>query len=109
MSRPLESSATSVETFSVNAGGGPATYFYRACVDSVPAETITSNNCSTSVAQTVSKLIVSAFSVSNSSLTTGDSFTLNATVRNDGTGAAAATTLRYYRSSDSTISSGDTK
>ena len=54
-------------------------------------------------------LIVESPSVSDNTLTTGQSFTLRATVRNSGTGSAAATTLRYYRSSDSAISTGDTE
>ena len=39
----------------------------------------------------------------------GESFTLSATVKNDGEGAAAATTLRYYRSTDATIATSDTQ
>ena len=54
-------------------------------------------------------LIVASASVSDSSLTPGQSFTLSATVRNQGTGEAAATTLRYYRSTNRTISTGDTQ
>ena len=54
-------------------------------------------------------LIVESPSVSDSTLTTGQSFTLRATVRNSGTGSAASTTLRYYRSSNSTISTSDTE
>ena len=54
-------------------------------------------------------LVVESPSVSDSTLNTGDSFTLNATVRNRGAGRADVTTLRYYRSSDSTISSSDTQ
>ena len=38
----------------------------------------------------------------------GGAFTLSATVSNDGDGAAAATTLRYYRSTDATITTADT-
>ena len=38
----------------------------------------------------------------------GGSFSLAAGVRNVGDGAAAATTLRYYRSTDAAITSGDT-
>ena len=52
-------------------------------------------------------LIVKSPSVSDSTLTPGQSFTLSATVRNQGTGAAAATTLRYYRSTNRTISIQD--
>ncbi len=52
-------------------------------------------------------LIVESPSVSDNSLNVGQSFTLRATVRNQGTGRAAATTLRYYLSSNATITTGD--
>ena len=48
-------------------------------------------------------------SVSDNTLTTGQSFTLRATVRNSGTDRSDATTLRYYRSTDATISASDTQ
>ena len=48
-------------------------------------------------------------SVDDNTLTTGQSFTLSATVRNQGNASAAATTLRYYRSSNATISTNDTE
>ena len=54
-------------------------------------------------------LIVESPSVSDSTLTAGQSFTLRATVRNQGSGQAAATTLRYYQSSDATITVNDTQ
>ena len=54
-------------------------------------------------------LVVASVSVSDSSLTTGESFALSATVRNQGTGPAAATTLRWYRSPDASISPEDTQ
>ena len=54
-------------------------------------------------------LIVESPSVSASTLTPGQSFTLRATVRNRGTARSATTTLRYYRSSDATISTSDTE
>ena len=54
-------------------------------------------------------LIVESPSVNDSTLTTGQSFTLQATVRNQGSGQAAATTLRYYQSVDAIISSSDTR
>ena len=54
-------------------------------------------------------LIVESPSVSDSTLTPGQSFTLRATVRNRGTGQSASTTLTYYRSSNSTISTSDTE
>ncbi len=52
-------------------------------------------------------LIVESPSVDDNTLTTGQSFTLSATVRNQGNASAAATTLRYYRSSNTTISTDD--
>ncbi|MCY3684352.1 MAG: hypothetical protein OXH16_23395, partial [Gemmatimonadetes bacterium] len=54
-------------------------------------------------------LIVKSPSVSNSNPNTDQSFTLSATVRNLGTDASPATTLRYYRSTDATISTDDTE
>ena len=96
---------------SVTAPSTPGTYYYGACVDSVSGESNTTNNCSVSVTVTVAPapdLVVDTPSVSDSSPTAGTSFTLSATVRNQGGAASAATTLRYYRSADSTISSSDT-
>ena len=52
-------------------------------------------------------LIVQSPSVSNDSPSAGQSFTLRATVRNQGRGRSAATTLRWYRSSDATTSTSD--
>ena len=54
-------------------------------------------------------LVVSTPSVNNSSPRVGGSFTLRATVRNQGDARSAATTLRYYRSSNSSITSSDTR
>ena len=48
-------------------------------------------------------------SVSDSGPETGATFTLSATVSNEGEGAAAATTLRYYLSTDTTITTSDTE
>ena len=54
-------------------------------------------------------LVVQTPSVSDSSLNAGESFMLSATVRNQGNGRSASTTLRYYHSLDATISTGDTE
>ena len=54
-------------------------------------------------------LVVQSLSVSDSNLNVGQPFMLSATVGNQGDGQSAATTLRYYRSSDATISSEDTE
>ena len=52
-------------------------------------------------------LVVESPSASASGLAPGQSFTLSARVRNQGGGAAAATTLRWRRSADAGISGGD--
>ena len=105
--------ATSAESIDLTAPASPGTYYYGACVDDVTGESDTSNNCSSAVTVTVGApppdLVVGSPSVSNSSPVTGASFTLSATVRNQGSGPSAATTLRYYRSTDATISGTDTQ
>ena len=52
-------------------------------------------------------LVVAAPTVSDGGPAAGARFTLSTTVRNDGDGASAATTLRYYRSTASTITTSD--
>ena len=105
--------ATSDESIDLTAPASVGTYYYGACVDAVTGESDTSNNCSDAVTVTVGApppdLVVGSPSVSNSSPVTGASFTLSATVRNQGSGPSAATTLRYYRSTDATISGTDTQ
>ena len=54
-------------------------------------------------------LIVDTPSVSDSTLTAGQIFTLQATVRNQGSSLYDATTLYYYQSDDAIISSSDTR
>ena len=54
-------------------------------------------------------LEVASPSVSDSGPAAGATFTLSATVRNDGSEPSAATTLRYYRSTDETITTSDTE
>ena len=54
-------------------------------------------------------LVVATPSVDDSSLDVGESFTLSVTVRNNGSGSSSATTLRYYLSTDATISDSDTQ
>ena len=109
----LAASGTSDESIGLTAPASVGTYYYGACVDAVTGESDTSNNCSDAVTVTVGApppdLVVGSPSVSNSSPVTGASFTLSATVRNQGSGPSAATTLRYYHSTDATISGTDTQ
>ena len=53
-------------------------------------------------------LVVASPSVSDSGPAAGAQFTLTVTVRNDGNAASVATTLRYYQSTDPTITESDT-
>ena len=103
------SSASSVAT--VDAAG-----LVRAVGNGTATITASAGSASGSAAVTVAvgvppapDLVVGSPSVSNSSPVTGASFTLSATVRNQGSGPSAATTLRYYRSTDATITTGDTE
>ena len=107
----LAAPGTSAESISLNAPSDAGTYYYGACVESVSGETDTENNCSLAVTVTVGApdLVVDAPTVSNSRPTAGASFTLSATVRNQGNGQSASTTLRFYRSTDGTISASDTE
>ena len=111
---PLTSAA---ETISLTAPSTDGTYYYGACVDAVPRESDVTNNCSTSVQVTVPRpeagpapdLVVGTPSVTDNELDAGETFTLSATVTNDGDEASAVTTLHYYRSTDELISTSDTQ
>ena len=109
----LAAAGSSDQSVDLTAPSGPATYYYGACVDAVTDESDTTNNCSTSVEVTVPEpkpdLVVGSPSVDDDEPAAGASFTLSATVKNEGGGAAAATTLRYYRSTDATIATSDTQ
>jgi len=54
-------------------------------------------------------LIVESLSVDDNTPVPGEDFKIFATVRNAGNASSAATTLRYYLSSNSTISTGDSE
>ena len=91
------------------AGG---TYFYGACVDAVPRESDTRNNCSDGVRVTVRgkpDLVVNAPSVSDDNLDAEERVTLSVTVVNQGDGPSDPVMLRYYLSDDATITTGDTE
>ena len=80
----------------------------------VSDESDTTNNCSSAVTVTVGAapapdLVVDTPTVSESAPAAGARFTLSATVRNQGAARSASTTLRYYQSTDSTITIGDTE
>ena len=108
----LRASATSDEIIFLRAPATFGTYYYGACVDALSEESDTGNNCSVAVMTTVNgpDLVVGQPTVSNNNPQVEEKFTLSVTVRNRGAGdAASSTTLRYYRSADATITSGDTE
>ena len=106
----LAAGATSEQNISITAPSSGAIYWFGACVTAVIGESDTSNQCSQGVQITVIRpdLTVIAPSVSNSSPTPGQSFTATASVKNQGTAPANSSTLRYYRSSDASITVFDT-
>ena len=108
----LDAGESGDESVSLTAPSTPGTYYYGACVEAVSGESDTQNNCSSAAAVNVGAapapdLVVDTPTVSASAPEAGERFTLNATVRNQGNGSSASTTLRYYQSGDSTISTGD--
>ena len=113
---------------SVPATGG--TYYYGACVEAVTGESDTGNNCSAAVAVVVAAsgepdqpaepgspgpapsgadLTVAAPMASDANPVAGASFTLSATVVNGGAGSSNATEVRFFRSTDATITVADTQ
>ena len=110
----LAASGTSAQSISLTAPATAGEYYYGACVDAVAGESDTADNCSGSVKVDVEApkypdLEVGTPTVSDTSPETGASFTLSATVSNAGDGGSAATTLRYYQSTDATITASDTE
>ena len=107
----LDAGASSVEAVLLTAPSTPGTYHYGVCVDAVSGESDTTNNCSSAVSirVTAPDLTVGSVSASPDSMLTGVNFTLAATVSNAGTASSSTTTLRYYLSADTTISSADTE
>ena len=109
----LDTNETEDESIRLTAPTEPGIYYYGACVD-LKYESDTDNNCSGSVAITVretrhSDLLVSLLTLSDNTLAPGASFTLQATVQNQGSGTARPTTLRSYQSSNASISPNDTE
>ena len=98
------------ETLTLMAPSEPGTYYYGACVDAVTDESDTTNNCSDARPITVDgpppDLVVTGSNVGD--LGEDGTFWLLVTVSNQGAGGAAATTVRYKRSTVGTITTSDT-
>ena len=106
----LAANGDSNQSIELTAPSDAGTYYYGACVDAVSDESDTTNNCSSALVLTIGApdLVVSTPTVDSTNQTVGASFTLSATVRNQGSAESAAATLRYYRSTDATITTSDT-
>ncbi len=94
----------------------PGTYYYGACVDVQSNESDVSNNCSSGVRVNVSlpaDLVAVDFDINDSAGTVniiqGDSLDLDVTVQNNGGASSLAGVVRYYRSTDSSITPSDTE
>lgn len=92
----------------------PGNYFLGAFVDhdNLIPETTGANNFAyypITVLAAPSDLLVPFSGVNDSTLRPGEAFSAVAIVRNDGDGQSDPTTLRYYRSTNSIISTGDTQ
>jgi len=107
----LSPGGTSAQSCTIAVTTTPGTYYYGACVDVVAGESSTSNQCSSGYAVVVGNpdLIISAINVTPTSVYLGGTLSMSATVQNQGSIGSPATTLRYYRSTNSTISTGDTE
>ena len=109
--RRLRSERTGDESMRVDAPADSGTYYFGACVDPVADESNTQNNCSDGVAVIVLDvdLVVQSASASESRVELNEPFEFSVTVRNQGAGESDSSNLRYYRSTDSTIDTGDTE
>ena len=107
--RAISAGSSSSESISLIAPPDAGLYYYRVYVDTVTGETETDNNYSHWISiEVVEPLVLELLEPSKVTLTSGESFTLTATVKNDGDARSDATTVRYYRSSDNNLSSRDT-
>ena len=129
----LAASGSDSASVDLTALSSPGTYYYGACIDAVAGESDTTNNCSASVQVTVQgtqppeqetpppeqdtpeqgnpdlTFQVVAIASGPSGFASGGNFLMIAIILNVGDGASAATTLRYFRSTDATLTTSDTQ
>ena len=105
----VAAAGVSTQSATLTAPSDAGDYHYGACVDTVSSESDTSNNCSSALSVTVEApdLMVNTPTLVGGKPTAGGSFTLSATARNRGAGESGASTLRFYRSDDTTITTSD--
>ncbi len=93
-------------------GSASGTFYGGSCVDPVSGESDTSNNCSPSVRVTVTSSGSPDLEFTNVTprsvvVSAGSSFLVTFTIENSGDAESAATTIRYYQSTDANISTND--
>ena len=95
----------------VRAPSSYGTYYFGACVDAVDGESDTANNCSEAIAVTAHPpdLVVDAFSVDETNPDPGELLSVEASVRNRGGSESPSSRVRFYWSSDATITTADTQ
>jgi subtilase family serine protease len=100
--------STGSTTLTVPAGTVVGTYYIliRADADGVVGETVEANNTAAVPVQVGADLIVSAFTVPPTA-GAGVAITVTDTTTNQGSGPAAASTTRFYLSTDPTFDAGD--
>ena len=91
----------------------PGTYYYGACADAVHGEWDTANNCSAGMGVEVvdggGPDLVAELPAPAGDVSARYSFRLVGAVRNRGDAVAEPTVLRYYQSSDATVTRNDTE
>ena len=108
---------TRTKGVNVTASDGPATLTHtmsgydpvKTLKVNVPGGTGTTTTTTTTVTTTTPDLEMGTVVVSDENLSSGSHFTLLTSVTNEGDGDSEATTIRFYRSTDSTITSSDTQ
>ena len=118
---PLESGRSVELSFCVTAPNSPGTYYYGAGVDAVSGDTDPSNDCSGSVEtivisqetarETNPDLVLRNLrrvgSGAQQAVHVGQALTFQADVENIGDASSRSSTIRFYRSTDSNITTGD--
>ena len=103
-----DTNSTSTSYSHTGLAAGSTRHYRVSAINSEGTGPASDSDSATTDAASAPDLVVGTPTVNDSSPTEGESFTLSATVRNQGDGSSVATTLRYYRSTDSTIAASDT-
>ena len=107
----LDASGSRAESLVTQAPSAPGTYYYGVCVGPLSSESDTTNNCSAALAIRVRPpqpdMEVGVLTVSDSGPMANQYLELSVSVRNEGGEPSSPTTLRYYRSTDATVTADD--